>query len=149
MAPWLRSARVTGLVLVPGLLVVLVAGPVPRVYAAEPDPTTSWAGSRAGEGRERPGRQDAGPVEPEDDAYAPSDSYVPSTEPTPEPDGPDATVAPEPSQDAAPRFPAAPPGTGTATSEEPVLQVVSLGSGLMLVGLGLGLAFVGLRIRRD
>lgn len=147
VAPWLRSARVTGLVVVPGLLVVLVAGPMPRVYAAEPDPTTSWAGSRAGEGRERPGRQDAGPVEPEDDAYAPSDSYVPSTEPTPEPDGPDATVAPEPSQDAALPFPAAPPGT--ATSEEPVLQVVSLGSGLMLVGLGLGLAFVGLRIRRD
>ncbi|MDX3712459.1 hypothetical protein PV733_26645 [Streptomyces europaeiscabiei] len=139
----------TGLVLVPGLLVVLVAGPMPRVYAAEPDPTTSWAGSRAGEGRERPGRQDAGPVEPEDDAYTPSDAYVPSTstEPTPEPDGPGVTVAPEPSRDAALPFPAAPPGT--ATSEEPVLQVVSLGSGLMLVGLGLGLAFVGLRMRRD
>ncbi|WP_319328902.1 hypothetical protein [Streptomyces europaeiscabiei] len=128
----------TGLVLVPGLLVVLVAGPMPRVYAAEPDPTTSWAGSRAGEGRERPGRQDAGPVEPEDDAYTPSDAYVPSTSTEP---------TPEPSRDAALPFPAAPPGT--ATSEEPVLQVVSLGSGLMLVGLGLGLAFVGLRMRRD
>lgn len=149
VAPWLCSARVTGLLPVAGLLVVLVAGAVPSVYAAEPDPATSWAGSRAGEGRERPGRQDAGPVEPEGDASAPSDAYVPSTEPAPEPDGPDATIAPEPSQDAALPYPAAPPDTGTATSEEPVLQVVSLASGLMLVGLGLGLAFVGLRIRRD
>ncbi|WP_371578804.1 hypothetical protein [Streptomyces sp. NBC_01314] len=142
MAPWLRSARVTGLVLVPGLLVVLVAGPVPRVYAVEPDPATSWAGSRAGEGRERPGRQDAGPVEPEGEAYAPSE------EAAAESDGPDATIAPEPSQNAALPFPTAPPGTGAATDEGPVLQVVSLGGGLVLMGLGLGLAFVGLRIRR-
>lgn len=139
MAPWLRSTRVTGLVLVTGLLVVLIAG---AVHAAEPDPATSWAGSRAGEGRERPGRQDAGPVEPEDDAYAPSD------EPTAEPDGPDAGIAPEPSQHAA-LPPAAPPGTGTEPADEPVLQVLTLGSGLILMGLGLGLAFVGLRIRRD
>ncbi|MFE7835316.1 hypothetical protein ACFU53_04335 [Streptomyces sp. NPDC057474] len=132
----------TGLVL-PGLLVVLVVGAVPAGYAAEPDPATSWAGSRAGEGRERPGRQDADPVDPEDDAYAPSN------EPAAEPDGPGATIAPEPSQNAALPVPAAPPGTGTATAEEPVLQVLSLGSGLMLMGLGLGLAFVGLRIRRD
>lgn len=124
----------TGLVLVTGLLVVLMAG---AVTAAEPDPATSWAGSRAGEGRERPGRQDAGPVEPEDDAYAPSE------EPGEESDGPDAGIAPEPSQHAAP------PGTGTETAEEPVLQALALGTGLMLMGLGLGLAFVGLRIRRD
>jgi hypothetical protein len=31
---------------------------------------------------------------------------------------------------------------------EPVLQVLPLGSGLVLIGLGLGLAFVGLRLRR-
>ncbi|WP_326580520.1 hypothetical protein OG250_21210 [Streptomyces sp. NBC_00487] len=130
----------TGLVLVTGLLVVLVTGAVPAVYAAEPDPATSWAGSRAGEGRERPGRQDAEPVEPEDDAYAPPEEPPPV---------PDATGVPEPSQDAALPVPAVPPGAGTVTSEEPVLQVLSLGSGLMLLGLGLGLAFVGLRIRRD
>ncbi|WP_226966900.1 hypothetical protein [Streptomyces phaeolivaceus] len=127
----------TGLALVAGMLVVL--GAVPAGYAAEPDPATSWAGSRAGEGRERPGRQDAGPLEPEDDGYPPPG------EPTlGRPDGPDAGIAPEPSRP----VPAAPPGTGTATAEEPVLQFLTLGSGLVLTGLGLGLAFVGLRIRR-
>jgi hypothetical protein len=126
----LRPTRLTGLVLVAGLFVVLLAGAVPAVHAAEPDPATSWAGSRAGEGRERPGRQDAWPVAPEDDTYAPAE------DPAPEPDGPDAAL---------PR-PAVPSGTGTA--EEPVLQVLTLGSGLILTGVGLGLAFVGLRIRR-
>lgn len=121
---------------------VLLAGAVPAVYAAEPDPATSRAGSRAGEGRERPGRQDTWPVAPDDDTYTPSE------DPAPEPDGPDATLAPEPSQDAALPPPAAPPGTDTTTAEEPVLRVLTLGSGLILMGVGLGLAFVGLRIRR-
>ncbi|AZQ36093.1 hypothetical protein EJ357_23585 [Streptomyces cyaneochromogenes] len=31
---------------------------------------------------------------------------------------------------------------------EPVMQILPLGSGLVLIGLGLGLAFVGLRLRR-
>jgi hypothetical protein len=31
---------------------------------------------------------------------------------------------------------------------EPVLQILPLGSGLVLIGLGLGLAFVALRLRR-
>ncbi|MDX2777672.1 hypothetical protein PV379_10145, partial [Streptomyces caniscabiei] len=70
MATWLRSVRVTGPALVAGLLVVLATGPVPA-YSAEPDPASSWAGSRAGEGRERPGRADADPVDPEEDASAP------------------------------------------------------------------------------
>jgi hypothetical protein len=146
---------VTGLVLVTGLLVVLVAGAGPAVYAAEPAPATSWAGSRAGEGRERPGRQDPGPVEPGDE----DDAYAPSAEPSAEPDGPndphdpeahdpEATVAPEPSQNAALPVPVAPPGAGTETTGEPLLPVPALGGGLVLVGLGLGLAFVGLRIRR-
>ncbi|MEI5524693.1 hypothetical protein WB401_15065 [Streptomyces brasiliscabiei] len=135
----------TGVVLVAGLLVVLGAGAVPAGYAAEPDPATSWAGSRAGEGRERPGRPDTGPTEPEAD-----DPFAPPEEPPSEPDGPDVpdgTVAPEPSQNAALPVPAAPPGT-TTTTEEPVLRFLTLGSGLILTGLGLGLAFVGLRIRR-
>ncbi|MGI5376790.1 hypothetical protein ACQEV2_21595 [Streptomyces sp. CA-251387] len=31
---------------------------------------------------------------------------------------------------------------------EPVLEILPLGTGLVLIGLGLGLAFVGLRLRR-
>ncbi|MGY4923831.1 hypothetical protein [Streptomyces sp. 900105755] len=39
-------------------------------------------------------------------------------------------------------------GPGQEDDTEPVLQVLPLGSGLVLIGLGLGLAFVGLRVRR-
>jgi hypothetical protein len=132
VAPTFRTARLTGLVLVAGLFLVLVAGAVPAAHAAEPDPATSWAGSRAGEGRERPGRQEAWPQAPEDE------TYVPPEDPAPEPDDPDAALP----------VPVAPPGTDGATGEEPVLRVLTLGSGLILMGVGLGLAFVGLRIRR-
>ncbi|MFF5358074.1 hypothetical protein ACFY4I_01530 [Streptomyces scabiei] len=139
MAPWLRSTRLTGLVPVTGLLVVLVAGAAPSVHAAEPSPANSRAGSRAGEGRERPGRQEAWPA-------APDDTYAPSEDPVPEPDGPGTGTSTGP--DTAPPPPAAPPGADNATAEEPVLRVMALGSGLILMGAGLGLAFVGLRIRR-
>lgn len=143
MVPRLRLSRVTGPVLVAGLLVVPVAGTVPSVYAAvEPDPATSWAGSRAGEGRERPGREDAGLADPEEDPYAAAE------EPTAEPDGPETTSAPEPSQNAALPVPSYAARSGTGGTEGPVLEALALGGGLMLMGLGLGLAFVGLRIRR-
>jgi len=42
---------------------------------------------------------------------------------------------------------AAEPDTA-ASSTEPVLRVLPLGSGLMLIGLGFGLAFVALRMRQ-
>ncbi|MCC9706907.1 hypothetical protein E4N62_17520 [Streptomyces sp. MNU76] len=141
MATWLRSVRVTGPVLVAGLLVVLVTGVAPTAYAADPDPATSWAGSRAGEGRERPGRPDAVPAEPEDETSTPRKSPPPNRTAR-------APPRPRPSQNAALPVPGVPPGTGTATVEEPVLQALALGGGLILIGMGLGLAFVGLRIRR-
>ncbi|MDK1342211.1 hypothetical protein QNO09_02550 [Streptomyces sp. 378] len=92
----------------------------------------SWAGSRAGEGRVRPGRpEDAGERPGVTDATA-----VPETprEPAPEPSAP----AEQPVREAA-----------TADRRGgPVLRILPLGSGLVLIGLGLGLAFVGLRLRR-
>ncbi|MFC8366966.1 MULTISPECIES: hypothetical protein [unclassified Streptomyces] len=42
---------------------------------------------------------------------------------------------------------AAEPNT-VASSTEPVLRILPLGSGLMLIGLGFGLAFVALRMRQ-
>ncbi|MBV7698194.1 hypothetical protein KWI83_21910 [Streptomyces sp. TRM70350] len=100
----------------------------------------SWAGSRAGEGRLRPGR----PGRPE--------------EPWP------GTAARPNGTGAADDVPASPPASdaGAATHEDepvdqavvdsdasgPVLRILPLGSGLVLIGLGLGLAFVALRVRR-
>ncbi|MFG3656568.1 hypothetical protein [Streptomyces sp. NPDC047706] len=95
----------------------------------------SWAGSRAGEGRLRPGR----PEEP----------------------GPGTETAHPSGTGAADDAPASPPASdpGAATDEDvqavtgadpsgPVLRVLPLGSGLVLIGLGFGLAFVALRVRR-
>ncbi|MGW0706608.1 hypothetical protein ACWD4G_11720 [Streptomyces sp. NPDC002643] len=137
--------RLTGLVLVAGLLLVLVAGTVPYGYAAGPDPATSWAGSRAGEGRERPGRQGIDPTEPEE---ADPSANADSSEAPGEPDGPEAGVSPEPSQNAALPVPSYGARNGHSTPDEQVLRALALGGGLILMGLGLGLAFVGLRIRR-
>lgn len=146
VAPWLRPVRVTGLVLVAGLLVVLVTGTVPSVYAADPDPATSWAGSRAGEGRERPGRHGIDPTEPEE---AHRTANADPTRAPGEPDGPQAGVAPESSQNAALPVPSSDiRNSGDGATDEPVLRALALGSGLILIGLGLGLTFVGLRIRR-
>jgi hypothetical protein len=121
---------------------ILAAGGVQPSYAAEPTPTaeTSRAGSRVGEGRERPGR--AG-VEAEAGEVGTGD--VEATDPT----AAESTTSPDPTETNDP---------GAATDQEaltqpdavdePVLRALPLGSGLILIGLGLGLAFIALRIRR-
>jgi len=131
VTPWLRTLRVTG------LLLLLLAGPAYTPYTAaayEPVPAESRAGSRAGEGRERPGRE-AAPTE-EDSPSTHSDS----------PEAQEASTAPQTSRPPpTPPTPSEPP----TRASEPVLKVLPLGSGLVLIGLGLGLAFFALRVRRN
>ncbi|MFF8732668.1 hypothetical protein ACF073_40330 [Streptomyces sp. NPDC015171] len=119
------------------------------VVSAEP----SRAGSRAGEGRLRPGRRDGAVAQVEGD-----DDPAPAT-PAAQPAEPETTVVPgasePPGQDGLDS--AAPPPQPTAQQAaqqgeeptEPVLQILPLGSGLVLIGLGLGLALLGLRLRRN
>ncbi|MEU9184834.1 hypothetical protein AB0D14_09745 [Streptomyces sp. NPDC048484] len=151
MTPWLRTLRVTG------LLLLLLAGPAYSPYAAayEPVPAQSRAGSRAGEGRERPGREAAPTDEDSPSAHSAGSSAGSSASP----EGQDASVAPEASR--SPSTPPTPPEAparpvdahGAADrpvrASEPVLLVLPLGSGLVLIGLGLGLAFLALRVRRS
>ncbi|MFF4347239.1 hypothetical protein [Streptomyces sp. NPDC001530] len=133
----LRALRATGL-----LLVLLTGGGGPAyaighsAYAAEPAPSAdaSRAGSLAGEGRMRPGRQDPVP-DPEDNG---------DTEP--DPDRSEAGDAPEPSRNDA--VPVEQGVVRPGPAPEPVLEILPLGSGLILIGLGLGLAFLALRVRR-
>ncbi|MFJ5210900.1 hypothetical protein ACWD6Q_17845 [Streptomyces nigra] len=113
----------------------------------KPSGEPSRAGSRAGEGRERPGRPKAPPEESEAtvrpagdrDATAPAEE---DTAPVDQDPAADATAQPSgtAADDAG--------GAGTGQRAQPVLQVLPLGTGLVLIGLGLGLAFVGLRLRR-
>ncbi|MFI1481674.1 hypothetical protein [Streptomyces sp. NPDC020747] len=152
MTPWLRPLRVTG------LLLVLLAGPAPLSYAVphvssyEPAPGESRAGSRAGEGRERPGRS---PAPTEETAEEEAREENPGVG---HPDGPadgeqsEGAVAPETPGNTAPG--SHPPVDAEQAAgrhvraSEPVLRVLPLGSGLVLIGLGLGLTFVALRVRR-
>ncbi|WP_234337815.1 MULTISPECIES: hypothetical protein [Streptomyces] len=116
----------------------------------------SRAGSRAGEGRMRPGRPDGPEIEDEgDDAPPPATpaaqpeepeepetAEVPSVSPSPLETGPDPTGSPQG------------PGAEQAAQQgeaptEPVLRILPLGSGLVLIGLGLGLALLGLRLRKS
>ncbi|MBC2905562.1 hypothetical protein [Streptomyces cupreus] len=129
MTPWLRTVRATG------LAVVLVAGWGCQVaYGEEGTPSASVsasvspsrAGSAAGEGRERPGRRGESVPEAEEE--------TPLAEPSPTAPA-EATGSPVPAGQEVVRA-------------EPVLEVLPLGSGLVLIGLGLALAFVGLRLRR-
>ncbi|MFH9858796.1 hypothetical protein [Streptomyces sp. NPDC017202] len=109
------------------------------------------AGSRAGEGRARPGRteEEAG-TDPEavDEDSGSGDEEGYDEEPaetaaggTTAPD--EAGLVPSPSSRAVRQ--------AEAAEERPVgrmLRILPLGSGLVLIGMGLGLAFLGLRLRR-
>ncbi|MET8765575.1 hypothetical protein [Streptomyces sp. NPDC004658] len=113
----------------------------------------SRAGSRAGEGRMRPGRPDGPEIEDQDDddpppatpaaqPEEPETAEVPSVSPSPLETGPDPTGSPQ-----GPAAEQAAQQAGAPT--EPVSRVLPLGSGLVLVGLGLGLALLGLRLRKS
>jgi hypothetical protein len=155
VTPWQHALRATALV------VALGAGAVVSPYgagvsygavqsvrsyddpgggalAARPTPSApgkpSRAGSRAGEGRERPGR-------PEDPDRERGDG-----EATAAPEEPRETV-PEPS--ATTERPVREAAAARADRPVgPVLRILPLGSGLVLIGLGFGLAFFALRLRR-
>ncbi|MFF1746673.1 hypothetical protein [Streptomyces mirabilis] len=156
MTPRLSALRVTGLLLVLTTGAVSPSYAVSRAvpyavsYAADPAPSAraSHAGSSAGEGRTRPGREEA---RDEDESGSGEDTVPTYTDRDPAgenaaSDRPDATGAPEPSRPAA--VPVQHKEVGPATAPEPVLKILPLGGGLILIGLGLGLAFLALRLRR-
>ncbi|MEU9166865.1 hypothetical protein AB0D34_03510 [Streptomyces sp. NPDC048420] len=107
--------------------------------------TPSRAGSRAGEGRERPGRRE----KPEETDAAGAD---PSGAGDGHDDGDLAAVSDPPRETAVapPSRPAKQPAGQSA--ERPVASprvfILPLGTGLVLVGLGLGIGLFALRIRR-
>ncbi len=76
VTPRLRTLHVTG------LLLLLLTGPAYTPYAAayEPVPAESRAGSRAGEGRERPGRE----ATPTDENSTPAHSDGPASRQSPD-----------------------------------------------------------------
>ncbi|EGX54876.1 hypothetical protein SZN_35742, partial [Streptomyces zinciresistens K42] len=118
--------------------------------AARPSPSgePSRAGSRAGEGRERPGREKP-PLEEREAAARQRVDHDSDDTAVPDPAG-DGQEAGETASAASPP-PTAPPGRSArqpVTRAEPVIQLLPLGTGLVLIGLGLGLAFIGLRLRR-
>ncbi|WP_338781191.1 hypothetical protein [Streptomyces sp. DG1A-41] len=93
----------------------------------------SRAGTRAGEGLERPGRPE--------DAEERGDGEVTAAPEEPREAVPEPSPATEqPVREAAAARADRPVG--------PVLRILPLGSGLVLIGLGLGLAFFALRLRR-
>ncbi|MDT7842730.1 hypothetical protein [Streptomyces justiciae] len=123
----------------------------------------SRAGSSAGEGRERPGRQEENPGASETEAEASADAGADEDGEQQDSGVPDegiadggvtdegagratdgaATVVPE-----ATRQPVGQAVGQERPPTEPVLRILPLGSGLVLIGLGLGLALLGVRLRR-
>ncbi|MET9528839.1 hypothetical protein [Streptomyces coeruleorubidus] len=156
MTPWQRALRATGLAVALGAGAVVSpygagasygavqsvqsygsvlaydGAPGGGALAAPSDPgEPSRAGTRAGEGRQRPGR-------PEDAEREREVTAVPEEprEAVPEP----TAQTEQPVREAAAARAERPVG--------PVLRILPLGSGLVLIGLGLGLAFFALRLRR-
>ncbi|MEV6834540.1 hypothetical protein AB0N17_08500 [Streptomyces sp. NPDC051133] len=129
----------------------------PAVPAAVLEPTR--AGSRAGEGRMRPGRPDGPMSEVEgDDDRTDSGDGAPTTSAA-QPEEPETTNLPtgRPTASEAELDPAGQPREPAAQAaarqsedaSEPTLQILPLGTGLVLIGLGLGLAFLSLKLRKS
>lgn len=101
--------------------------------------------------RRRPGRthrheggvKDGDRRPPWQDGEGRRDASSPGT-PTATSRSPGASAVPLASASARPSAPRPPGGTAAG----PVLEMLPLGSGLVLIGLGLGLAFIALRVRR-
>lgn len=177
VSPWLRTLLATGLpaaVLVTGAahpsyaehvshaaeLAPYAAEPAPYAaerasYAAErafpdvarPSADASHAGSPAGVGRARPGRPDSDTSNETDSEDTEATDSDPEADPDAEvPDTSEASIAPQPSPHDA--IPAEQSVVRSGPDPQPVLEILPLGSGLILIGLGLGLAFVALRVRR-
>ncbi|MDQ0960563.1 hypothetical protein QFZ66_004441 [Streptomyces sp. B4I13] len=115
------------------------------------------AGSRAGEGRQRPGRapdeaeaaDDASgvgalPDEPEEA----SDGDAEAGDGDPDDTASASAEAAVPATPAAPRDDVRQAAAQGERADGPVLQILPLGSGLVLIGLGIALALAALRLRR-
>lgn len=110
--------------------------------------TPSRAGSRAGEGRERPGRQGE-PVTEDVDASGDDTSATESTESTGTDSGDgDLAAVPRRPRQTAVASPAPPPRSAERPVAGPKVFILPLGTGMVLIGLGLGLGLLALRSRR-
>ncbi|MCX4576304.1 hypothetical protein OHB41_24630 [Streptomyces sp. NBC_01571] len=102
----------------------------------------SRAGSEAGEGRARPGREERNQGEGAyDEDSAPT--YT-DRDPLQESPGSDVTTGPPPNA----AVPVEQHVVRPAAPARPTLRILPLGGGLILIGLGLGMAFLALRLRR-
>ena len=115
------------------------ASPSPSLAPAPSAATPSRAGSRAGEGRERPGRREEPPPEDDDPGTDPTDADSSGSGT----DDGDLTAVSEP-----PRETAAVSAPGGAARTAARVFILPLGTGLVLIGLGIGLALFALRLRR-
>ncbi|MFG2798557.1 hypothetical protein [Streptomyces pseudovenezuelae] len=113
------------------------ASPSPSLAPSPSAAAPSRAGSRAGEGRERPGRREE-PVTQEAQADGTDPGGTDSGDD-------DLTAVSEPPPRTAVARPSRPAERPVAS---PKVFILPLGTGLVLVGLGLGLGLYALRVRR-